>query len=273
MRRTLPVLLALALLSAACQVRFDTTITVNDDESGTFGIEIGLDEEFRQLAAEQGGGQLDLMEGAEVPPGWIVEEFVDGEFEGSRIAVEFSDFADLEAKLVGLSESSATGGGAPNDLVESLDLTRNGNRFDFRADLTGMDESFSDMAGGDAAFEGLDPAQFLESLFQVRFLVTLPGTIGDHNADLVEGNTLVWRVPLDAQDRTLRASSSLTGSGLAEMLPLILAAAVVLLVAGAGFIIYRRRAGAASFPAPVLAASRDTQPVDPGPVEGDPFAG
>ena len=82
MRRLIPFVLLLALVSTACKIRLDTSVVVNADESGTFAIEMGLDEEFRQFA-EEGGGEFDILDGMEdVPSDWTVDTFSDGEFEG-----------------------------------------------------------------------------------------------------------------------------------------------------------------------------------------------
>ena len=72
-------LLVFALVVSACQIRFDTAVVINADGSGTFAIEISLDEEFRQLSEDQGGGDLDMTEGFEEdPPGRLVRRGVHG---------------------------------------------------------------------------------------------------------------------------------------------------------------------------------------------------
>lgn len=270
--RRLVLLLMLALVATACQIRVDTSVTVRADESGTFAMEVGLDEEFRQLAEEEGGG-FDLGEGTEnLPPGWQAETFVDGEFEGSRIFTEFSSFADLNAKVTALSESSESEG-SPEELINNLEFSRDGDDFAFRAQLTQLEESLVGSGGDDLGFEGMDPAQFLESLFKIRFLVTLPGTITDHNADTTDGNTLIWNIPLDGTDRTLFATSSPEGGTLFS--PMVLAAVALLVLGAAGFLFYRRRGGGGATLPPALTAEPAPRPdaLEPvAPVEGDPFA-
>ncbi|MDH3499013.1 MAG: hypothetical protein OEM97_02730 [Acidimicrobiia bacterium] len=271
LRRITPLLIAFALLTAACQIRVDSMIEVNEDETGTFGIEIGFDEEFRQLAEDQ-GGTLDLSTTDGLPSGWRSEAFASGEFEGTRISTDFTSFADLDTKLHQLEEAGSDGEAAPNALFNDLNLRREGDTFTFEAQLEQVDESFSDMAGGDAALDGIDPAAFLESLFQVRFLVTLPGTVGDHNADEVDGDTLIWSIGLDGQSRTLSASSTVGGSGLAGLLPVLGAAVVVLLLAGVGIAVFRRRSKVSKIPATVGARLSVSSPEIHEPVDGDPFA-
>ena len=272
LRRYVPLVLLLALVASACQVRFDSVLEVRDDESGIFALEIGFDEEFRQLAEQQGGG-FDLSEtNSDIPAGWVAEPFAEGEFEGTRITTEFSDFVDLQQKLRQLEESGGSDEATPNALLDGLQLTRDGDSFSFRAQLEQVDEEFSDLAGGGAGFDGLDPAAFLESLFKVRFRVTLPGTLGDHNADAVDGNTLVWNISLDGQDRTLSATSNIGGGfGLSGLTPVLTGVAALVLVGGLGYAIYRRRSEAAQAGDEVNPVTTALAPPPQDPVDGDPF--
>jgi hypothetical protein len=271
--RRLALLLLLALVTTACQIRVDTSVTVRADESGTFAMEIGLDEEFRQLAEQEGGG-FDLSEGTEnLPTGWQVETFVDGEFEGSRISTEFSSFAELDAKLTALSQSSESEG-SPEELIDNLEFSRDGEDISFRAQLTQLEEGLVGDSGGELGFEGMDPTQLLQSLFQIRFLVTLPGTINDHNADTIDGNTLIWNIPLDGSDRTLFATSTPGGGSLFS--PMVLAALAVLVLGAGGYLFYRRQSGGGAKLPPALTAESAAMPesLEPVvPVDGDPFAG
>ncbi len=274
MHRYTPLLLLISILAGACQVRFDTVIEVNDDESGSFAIEIGMDQELRELS-EQDGGAFDVSDPEGVPEGWTVEEFDDGEFAGSRIATTFESLAALKAKLQELAAASAQEGGTPNELIDTINLTRNGDTFDFEADLSEIDQEFTDLAAQGGELQGIDPAQLLETFFKVRFVVTLPGTIGASNADLIDGNTLIWNVPFDGQQRTLRATSTTGGRGLAGLLPIAAAVLLVVVLGGAGFVRYRGRAATTPVPESVMAAA--PTPVEPPsssrPVEGDPFSG
>ena len=79
----IPLLLLLALVSSACKMRFDTALTVNADESGTFAIEMSFDEEFRALSEEGGGDGLgDLTTGFEdAPAGWGISGGVSSDIE------------------------------------------------------------------------------------------------------------------------------------------------------------------------------------------------
>ena len=83
-----------------------------------------------------------------------------------------------------------------------------------------------------------DPA--LE-LFDAEFELTLPGTIGENNADTVVGNNLTWELSFSDDAEALSATSTLGGSNSAFIIG---GGAVVLVAAvGAGVAVTRRRKG------------------------------
>ncbi len=238
MKRLIP-LLVLAVALSGCTVRFDSRVEVDADESGTFALEISLDEEFREIAAESGGTtDFGFTEGLEdVPAGWNVSEFTDGEFEGFRIAAPFDDFADLDRRLAELAATADADSPAPV-FIETSGLTRDGDRFVFNSQLTGLEDGLTDLGGdsGDFTLEGFDPATLFSQIFQIRFVVTLPGTIGSNNADSVDGNTLVWDIGFDDEGRNIEAVSDIGGGG---GLPIVLILGLVLAAAIIGFVVYR----------------------------------
>jgi hypothetical protein len=239
LRRRTALLLLLALVASACQLRTDVQIEINADETGTFALELGFDEELRQLAEGDGGDlSLDGFElGEDTPVGWTVSDFDDGEFAGTRISTPFSSLDDLTSKLALLAENG-DGGDPTDDLVDSVTISRDGNDFRFEAELAQLDEAFAD-AGGDGLEFGIDPTQFLENLFLIRFVVTMPGELTSHNADEVDGSTLVWNIALDGENRTLRAMSG-SDDGFAVG-TLLISIAGLLIIGLLGLTIARRR--------------------------------
>lgn len=240
--KRLVLLLTFAIVLTGCKVRVDSHITVEENGSGTFAIEMSLDEEFRQLSEQSDEGGIDFEEGIEdIPSGWSVESFVDGEFEGIRAAVEFADFADLDRRLVELAESGDADTSAPTFLDQS-GLTRNGDRFEFKTELTGLEDDLSGLTSGgdgDITFEGLDPAALFGQVFEIRFVVSLPGKIVNHNADSVDGNTLTWNVGFDDQGRTLQAVSDIGGGSSVPVLGVVALVAAAIL--GLALFLRRRR--------------------------------
>ena len=229
MRLRIPTVIAFGLLIAACQIRVDTTVTINADESGSFAIEMSVDEEFRELG-EYG---FDVSEGTEdLPPDWTVEPFVDGEFEGVRISTDFADLDDLNTRLRLLSESAEDEeSGSPADMFSGMSVTHEGDTFSFHTNSAGIADDLA--STGDEGFEGLDPSTIFDTLFQIRLIVTLPGEVVDHNADALSGSTMTWDVSVDDERTEFFASSSASGGE--GLNPIVL---VVGVVAVAGLVLW-----------------------------------
>lgn len=231
MKLRIPLLLVFALLAAACQMRLDASVTINSDESGTFAIEMSADEEFRDLGDEG----FDLTEGTEdLPDNWSVEPFVDGDFEGVRVVTSFSDLDDLNSKLQLLRDSADNS--LPTDMFGGMTVTHEGSMFSFRTEITGLADGLAP-SDDDSGFDGIDPSAFFDSLFQIRLVVTLPGEVIEHNADVISGSTMTWNISLDDEGTEFFATSSVSGDGLNPLVIVIIA----LVLAGAVFWFLSRR--------------------------------
>ena len=260
MRRYVPLLIVLALVASACKIRFDTSISINSDESGTFAIEVSLDEEFRALSEEDGGG-LDFTVGMEdVPNGWTVEPFVDGEFEGTRISIDFTSLEDLNSRIVELSEGEGDAT-ANSDMFGEFTITSSGGNFEFRTEAVALSEDLT--GGGDVGLEGIDPTAIFETVFEIRLKVTLPGTPGEHNADQVDGNTFIWSIGLDDEGREFFAST--TGGGGSGMNPAVLAIIALVLAVSVWLVLARRQKAE-----PATLISNDDEEASDA-ADGDPF--
>lgn len=266
MKRYIPILMILGLALSACTIRFDVAMTINEDESGTFALFIGFDEEFQQLM-EQGGGEggFELTEGLEdVPEGWNVEEVVEDGFEGMKVSSAFDSLDELDARLAELGDTADTGVGT--EFLGDFNLTHEGDDFRFEVDVSGLDEELTgalgEQGGGDDLLSGIDPSTLFEDLFEIRFRLTLPGTIGANNADAVDGNTLTWNVDIADEGGTYEAVSSVGGSSSAFLVGAGVAAAA--LVVGAGVVTVRRRRKESAVAAVTgTPSSFDAQPFDP----------
>ena len=142
MKRAIP-LVVLAVLLSSCTIRFDSNTTIRSDGSGTLALEVGFDEEFRRFAEDNGGGTVDFIGDLEdVPPGWTAAEFSRDGFEGVRISVDFDNIAELDARL---AEFAATSGdSAMPTFVETSGLTRSGDGYDFRTEISNLEEGLTD---------------------------------------------------------------------------------------------------------------------------------
>ena len=182
MRKYVLAFFGLALLLSACRIESNIILDINEDGSATVGVEVGFDEEIRDLMSQGGGDPSDLL--SELPDlgGDGVEpiERVEGEmtFYGAETSVEnlaTYDFAGLQGEsfsefLYEFDDNSAT-------LAATVDATGIGD------------------LGGDEL--PLDPSEITADIFAARVLVSMPGTVTEHNADEVSGDgTLIWNLPL-----------------------------------------------------------------------------
>jgi hypothetical protein len=234
-------LLALVVLLTGCKIRMDSNLVINADESGTYAIEMSVDSELRQLAEDQ-GEPLDLTQGLEdAPEGWTVEEFTNGDFSGVRIGHDFASIAEFEQDLAALVN---LGGGSSAGMLTGIGLTHEGDEFTFESDLTGVTDALGGLAGADlgSELEGVDMGAMFEQLFEVRIIITMPGEIGENNADEVNGNTLTWNVSLADEGKMLSAVSSVGGgSASALLIAGVVLLALLLLGLGTFYLQGRRR--------------------------------
>jgi hypothetical protein len=182
MRKYVLAFFGLALLLSACRIESNIILDINEDGSATVGAEVGFDKEMLDLVSQNGGDPEDLLSELPSPDGEEVEPIsrVEGDmtFFGFTTSVEdlsTYDFAGLQGEtfsefIYEADDSSAT-------------LTAT-------VDATGIGEL------GDGELP-INPAEITADIFSARVLVTMPGSVTEHNADEVTGDgTLVWNLPL-----------------------------------------------------------------------------
>ena len=129
-------------------------------------------------------------------------------------------------------------------------FTHEGDEFRFTADVSGVDDELSGAlggSGGEDLLSGMDPSAIIGDLFEIRFNLTLPGSITEHNADSINGNTLTWNLDLTEPEGSFEAASTVGGSSNALLFGGIAIAAVA--VVGAGVVASRRRKESAALEA------------------------
>jgi len=182
MRKYVLAFFGLALLLSACRIESNIILDIDEDGSATVGAEVGFDEEMLDLVSQSGGDPEDLLsdlpslEGQEVEPISRVEG--DMTFFGFTTSVEdlsTYDFAGLQGET--FSEFIYESDGSSATLTATVDAT-----------------GIGDLGGGDLP---IDPSEITADVFSARVLVTMPGSVTEHNADEVTGDgTLVWNLPL-----------------------------------------------------------------------------
>ncbi|NLE11545.1 MAG: hypothetical protein GX630_08540, partial [Actinobacteria bacterium] len=212
---------ALSLLLAGCAVEVGLTTTVEKDGSGTTGVRFAADKALQdalsQAASGLGGlGDLGSLFGdidsdlplsidtifalifGTIPTDWSMDQGVDDN--GATwisLSHRFDDLQQLEELSTGRVMSLFMD---PErfSLTQDRGFFRTTTAFTAKTDISGALR-----AAGDAS--GL-PLDMLGDLLTLENRVTLPGSVGDNNADHVVGDTLVWDMSASG-DREMRGES------------------------------------------------------------------
>ena len=225
MRRLLVLIMALALITAACKIETNVAATLNADGTGVVAFEIGVDDEARDFLLQSGDDPfLDTPAGATN----TTEERGDMTYYVST--VEFSSAAEL-TELMTVQDDSA---------FSAFSATFAETRVRVEGSITDMGGGL----GGEGELEGVDPSLIEESM-SANIRITMPGKVTETNADSTDGSTLTWSVPLFGGSLDIVAESDPTKSAGGGGFPvwLIIVIVVVVAAAAAFFILNRRRPG------------------------------
>lgn len=227
MRKMWPILAALVVLTSACRLETNVSIDVNEDGSGTFTAEIGLDQEMRD-ALEGFGGSDDLLAGLELGDG-TTETRSEGDMTYISSTQTFTDPAQLQTVIDANQEQASF-----EDF--ELEVTEDGARLLAKTGaLAGEDGAAADELPFDLGALGDD-------FFAANIFVKLPGTVKKENADeIMSDGRLRWAISLtDPID--IEAETSIGDTGV-PWLPIGIAAVAIL---GIGAFAVTRKKGDAA---------------------------
>lgn len=253
MKRMLILVAALALLTTACKIQINAEFTINADKSGVVVLELGYDDEIKELAESSGEspdsmfGDFDLQD----TPGAVVTTERRGDMTFQVVTVPIED----------ITAADALGGEMAAGLTDNFAIT-------FTEDLvtvTGSTTLDDALGGGGEDMAGIPP-EMLSEFFEINIRITMPGKILEHNATSQSGNTLTWAVNLTDPTLDISAQSNPNASagGSSMMVYIIIAAAVILLGLLAWMFMKKRGStgGAATAPPPPMAMG-DAPPAPP----------
>ena len=236
--RSAAVLALAALLASACNLALGVDITIGADGSGRLEVAFRLDEELTSSLEADGFDPTFGIDALEEAGGdWSVD--VDrGNALTVRVSAPFADQADLDRRVAELN--------AGIDVAEDgsvLDELRVEVLADERVRVTGtatlVIPASTGATGDGVVFDGEDLRALLEEsgddLFLAELRVRMPGPVAMSDADVVDGNLAVWRLPLD---QTRHFSAEATP---ADDRTLLLVAAVGLVALAAGTLVGMRR--------------------------------
>lgn len=189
-------LLALGLSLAGCRLGVREEVAVAADGSGSLALTFELDPELAGLLEDAGVELEDDLPAVEAD-GWEVgSEVLEDGTERVRIATGFADPAELRARVEELH------GGLDEDdpaLLRDVELEvdeRGAASFAAQAGLELPDTAGASGTGVAVTGEDLERivAEGGEDVLTVELAVTLPGRPTTHDADVVSGRTMSWRI-------------------------------------------------------------------------------
>lgn len=217
MKKLLLLVAGIALLTVACRAEVNVLVDVNEDKSGTLAFEVGLDDEFRELIESSGGttddlfGDLNLGTDLEVEGGTVIERTEeDMTFTGAQ--KEFSDVSEVITDLAG-----DTGGDAVFSEFSFV--------MDDESAALSATASAEEQDVGDIPF---DPTDLTDDVFSANFILDMPGTVVEHNADeVLSDGRLLWTLPIFGGTKDFVAKSEFGGGSSLWWLWIILGVVLV----------------------------------------------
>ena len=204
MKKLLLLVAGIALVTVACRAEVNVSVDIEEDRSGAIAFEFGIDEEFRELIESSGGttddlfGDLDLGIDLGAEDGTVIER-TDGDMTYTGAKQEFADISEVMGDLIGETNDDA--------LFQEFSFV--------------MDDdsaALSAMATGDATDAGelpFDPTELTDDVFSANFILGMPGTVVEHNADeVLSDGRLLWSLPILGGTKTFVAKSEFGGSSL-----------------------------------------------------------
>lgn len=190
MIRRLLKILALGFILSACAITSHTT--VKDTGAGTLAYEIGLDKTDLQTLSGLGETPEQFCESmnsqGNLPKGSSIKTEQRGD---AYYCIVTTPFASLAA----LRESYGTKGVS----IQQMDLVNGKFVYDMTVDGATL------VSGDGSQFSNFQPT--------LNWQVTVPGTVGNNNADKVDGNTLTWVITTNGP-QNIHAESAVSAGGL-----------------------------------------------------------
>jgi hypothetical protein len=182
MRKYVLIFAMLAIVLTACRIESNVNLDIEEDGSAAVLVEVGFDDEFRQLLTGQTGGSEEdfVNEILSVGDTSLVQR-TEGDMTYYGAAQEIEDLSQ----------------GLPVDAAEQMFTSFNYSFDEDGASLNAQAESFDAGEFGDVGDLGGIAEGLTGDIFSANLIVRMPGTVTAHNATEVRGDgALVWKIPL-----------------------------------------------------------------------------
>jgi hypothetical protein len=196
----------LALIAVGCRAEVNVVVEVEEDGSGIYAAEVGLDEELQEIFANFGAETGDFLSNfdLDLPEASETSERVEGDMTYFVTTFSFENPEELDAVIA--SASTDAGSQFANF---NLTVDESGAELDAEIVVPDATEGLSQAEG-----LGLDPTLLTEEFFSVNVIVGMPGTVEESNADrTLSDGRLQWSLPLTGGNVDLYAVSTTGGGG------------------------------------------------------------
>ena len=171
MRKFAVLIALLVVVLAGCRVESNIILDINEDGSAIVGAEIGFDEEFQALMADGGADPADMF--GDLPT--IGDDVITTE----RTEGDMS-FVGVESNVEDLTTFSASQGELDSFTEFSYEFDDESAKL-----FAVVSTAETDLGGGELEELGFDPSQLTDDFFSANVVVTMPGEVTEHNADVV----------------------------------------------------------------------------------------
>lgn len=200
MKKLLMLVAATAVLVVGCRAEVNVLLDVNEDGSGSATFEFGLDEEFLNLIEDMGGSpdelwaEMDLAAGEGTPV-----ERTEGDMTYTGVQRDFDDISEITSDLQGEINADAP--------FSEFSFEMDEEQAELNATVSAPEQDLGDV--------GLDPSMLTGDIFSANFILAMPGSVTEHNADeVLSDGRLKWALPLLGGEKQINARSEIGGSSL-----------------------------------------------------------
>ena len=250
-------MIVLALVAVSCRAEANVVLDIAEDGSGTYTVELGLDEELQQLIAGFTGGEGGLIPG----------------FDFGALGFEGNPLDSVPSRVDGdMTYFGATESYTSLDELRTIIANAGGNNFD-RFEVS-MEEDIVTVAAtagapGDLAGDVDLPISIdvFDSALSASVVIGMPGSVTEHNADeVLPDGRLKWDISL-TEGVDIQATSDLSESSF----PFWIVGVGALLLAAVLLVFYMMRRNAQTPREALAATEAPPEPLGFESTSDDPF--
>jgi hypothetical protein len=179
MKRLAALFVLIALVLTGCRADVSLLLDITENGSGTLAAEVGINNQLKDLIDQLAGDSETIISNLDLGLDGEASTRTEGDMTIYRTEVAFNNASEIEQAAAG------------NFTSFNLEMTDEGVSLEATLDVVGE----LDLTQFPVTPSSIDP-----DTLEGHILVSLPGEIADHNADLVTTDgRLSWTIPLDSE--------------------------------------------------------------------------